>query len=79
MRRERPVRSERGPKGDAPPIRKVEVESLSRVTQQCARCMTPRMANALVTYEHFHRGQWKRARRMRCARHASKFAKKHRG
>jgi hypothetical protein len=63
-------------RGDGPPVRKIESLKLNTLggvlkTRPCTRC-DGRNADMVVTWEHWHRGAWRKAIRYLCTKHGSK-------
>jgi hypothetical protein len=58
-----------------PDIRDVEVvEAVGRFCPKCRYSSRP--ADSAVTWRYWHRGQWRRAKRVLCGKHARQLAKR---
>ncbi|GAF82845.1 unnamed protein product [marine sediment metagenome] len=59
-----------GTRGKGPPVRNV-VLAETTTGGLCAKCpWNSRSASTLVTWDYWFRGEWRRARRARCDKHA---------
>jgi hypothetical protein len=65
-------------RGNGPPVKNVDVEELASAGRSCPKCADwrGRPADKVVTWKHWHRGEWRTARRALCGKHAGPLAKR---